>query len=583
MTQIKGNKIIVDGKETQIYSGSIHYFRIHPDQWEDRLLKLKACGFNTVETYIAWNMHEPRKGEFCFSGMCDVGRFLSLAQKVGLYAIVRPGPYICAEWDAGGFPAWLLSDGCEIRCSDERYLAHVRDFFSVLLPKLKPHLLSCGGNIIAMQIENEYGSYGTDKQYLRFLKGLYEQFGMDCIYFTSDGDLDMMISGGSLPDVWKTVNFGSRTHNAFRVLGHFQTDMPKFCAEFWCGWFDAWGEKHHTRSTESVKEEVEALLAEDAGFNFYMFCGGTNFGFTAGANYDGKYTPDITSYDYCAPLTENGDYTPTYFMLRELLHEKRGIAPVPLPPAPVSQNVGSVRLTQFASLFENLEAVGERHVSPVARRMEEYGQTGGYILYRTRAEGKYEETQLSVRDVHDNAYVYADGERIAAFSRMGYGVFASLFNGASVTFPAFEGEKRIDVLVEALGRVNYGEIMPDLKGMSGVYLNRQLLMGYETWLLPMDNLQNIPFGEERKACPVFLKGTFRAHAGQDCFVDFGGFTKGCIFINGFALGRYWNIGPQRTLYVPGPVVHEQNEIVIFELEHYERPEIRITDSAKWDK
>ncbi len=583
MIKIEDGKIIIGGKQTEIYSGAIHYFRIHPDQWRDRLEKLKACGFNTVETYIAWNVHEPKKGQFDFSGMYDFERFLRIAEELGLYAIVRPGPYICAEWDAGGLPAWLLAEGCALRCSDPVYLAHVRDYFSVLLPKIGKHLYTRGGNVIAMQIENEYGSYGNDKEYLRFLKGLYEEAGMDCLWFTSDGDLDMMMSGGTLPDIWKTVNFGSRTHGAFGILRHFQKDRPKFCAEFWCGWFDWWGEAHHTRSAESVREEIEALFEEGAGFNVYMFCGGTNFGFTSGANDGGEYTPTITSYDYCAPLSENGDYTPAYFMLRELLHAKRGIEPLPLPPAPVAQAAGRVHLTQYAALFENLGAIGEKHTSPAAKSMEQYGQTGGYILYRTHARGKYGDTRLSVKDVHDVAYVFVDGKRAGAFGRMSWGAFAERFDKEPLPFAAFEGEKQIDVLVEGLGRVNYGQKMPDLKGISGVCLDWQMQMGYEVYLLPLDNLDKLQFKSEPQPCPAFLRGAFKAKAGVDCFVDFEGFTKGCIFVNGFNLGRYWNVGPQKTLYVPGPLVKEENEIVVFELEKYERPEIFVTDKARWDK
>ena len=583
MLQATGKKFTLDGKEIDIYSGSIHYFRVHPAQWEDRLLKLKACGFNAVETYIAWNLHEPQKGKFDFSGICDIEKFLRLSQKIGLWAIVRPGPYICAEWDGGGLPCWLLSNGCALRCSDEKYLSHVKEYFKILLPKLKKHLYGHGGNVIALQIENEYGSYGNDKEYLRFLQSLYREFEMDCLWFTSDGQSKTMLSGGTLPDVLKTVNFGSGTAEAFHALENFQPQRPKMCAEFWCGWFDWWGEPHHTRESESVIREVKAMFAENASFNFYMFCGGTNFGFTAGANYDEKYTATTTSYDYFAPLSESGDYTPVYFELRKLLTEKRGISPDPLPSAPEYQNIGEVKLTHFAALFDNLDNVGEKHFSPVPYCMESYGQSGGYILYRTYAEGDYDATQLFVRNVRDVAYVYMEGEKAASFARMDYGVFAERFDQAPVSVPEFKGRRRIDVLVEALGRVNYGEHMPDLKGISGIYLDRQQLMGFVTYTLPLNNIEKLEYSEKEKSCPAFLKGNFRAQTGKDCFVDFGGFTKGCIFVNEFNLGRYWNVGPQKTLYVPAPVLKKENEIVVFELEGYARPSIFLTDKASWEE
>ena len=581
MIEANGKNITIDGTAVELYCGSVQYFRIHPEQWADRLMKLKACGFNAVETYLAWNLHEPEKGNFNFSGIGDFERFLSIAQDLGLYAVVRPGPYICAEWDAGGLPAWLLAEDCAIRTSDEKYLTHVRDYFAVILPKIRNHLYSRGGNVIALQIENEYGSYGNDKNYLRFLKNLYEEFDMDCLWFTSDGVIPMMLSGGSLPEVFKTVNFGSDTTNSFRELDRIQRGRPRMCAEFWCGWFDWWGGPHHMREAESVSGEIETMLDSDVSFNLYMFCGGTNFGFTSGANCDNKrYMPTVTSYDYCAPVGESGDYSPVYFLLRDLLHRKRGIDAGTLPPAPVRQNIGEVVFTGFASLFDNLDKVGKIHTSVLPRPMETYGQSSGYILYRIHVSGHYEDTRLSIRDVRDVAYVYVDGVKTAAFSRMDYSPFSEKFDRDFVPFPEFEGEKRIDVLVEALGRVNYGEYMPDLKGIAGVYVNRQQLTGFEIYTLPLDDLGGIEFTSEEKECPVFLKGHFPAQPGVDCFVDFAGFTKGCIFINGFNLGRYWNIGPQKALYVPGPVLKEDNEIVVFELEGYANPRIRITDAVR---
>lgn len=261
MLTIKDGEFKMDGKSFRIYSGSMHYFRIMPEYWEDRLRKLKAAGFNTVETYVCWNMHEPRKGEFDFTGRFDIRRFIKTAQEVGLYAIVRPGPYICAEWDFGGLPAWLLKDrNMRLRCAYPEYLQHVSDFYHRLFEEIGDLQQSEGGNIIAMQIENEYGSYGNDKEYLRYIEKLMLDCGTKVMLFTSDGDDNSMLSGGTLPDVFKTLNFGSRASEIFNAMDRFRENTPKMCTEFWCGWFDHWGEEHHTRGSDSVAGEIKDFL-----------------------------------------------------------------------------------------------------------------------------------------------------------------------------------------------------------------------------------------------------------------------------------------------------------------------------------
>lgn len=338
MLTIKDGEFKMDGESFRIYSGSMHYFRIMPEYWEDRLRKLKAAGFNTVETYVCWNMHEPRKGEFDFTGRFDIRRFIKTAQEVGLYAIVRPGPYICAEWDFGGLPTWLLKDrNMRLRCAYPDYLQHVSDFYHRLFEEIGDLQQSEGGNIIAMQIENEYGSYGNDKEYLRYIERLMLDCGTKVMLFTSDGDDNSMLSGGTLPDVFKTLNFGSRASEIFNAMDRFHENTPKMCTEFWCGWFDHWGEEHHTRGSDSVAGEIKDFLDIDASFNFYMFHGGTNFGFTAGANCYEEYQPTVTSYDYCALLTEWGDYTPAYYAVRELLLKAQNLPETELPASPSSR------------------------------------------------------------------------------------------------------------------------------------------------------------------------------------------------------------------------------------------------------
>ena len=592
MFEIKDKKFLMDGKPINIYSGAMHYFRTFPEYWEDRLTKLKLAGFNTVETYVCWNLHEPKPGEFCFEGMLDIERFVKTAEKVGLYCIVRPGPYICAEWDFGGLPAWLLKDkNMQIRCNYPDYTACVERFYRELLSRLAPLQMTKGGNIIAMQVENEYGSYGNDKEYLAFIEKLMRDCGIDCELFTSDSNWKNMLSGGSLPHIYKVLNFGSKAKTAFNCLKDFPNDGPNMCGEFWCGWFDHWRDKHHTRNAADIAKEVKDFLDIDASFNFYMFHGGTNFGFTAGANFTPgcPYEPTVTSYDYCALLNEWGDYTPAYHEVRKLLCEKQGIEMGELPPSPELQSIGKVKLTKGASLFENLDNIGEKHRSAVPEGMEYYGQNFGMIYYETVLSGKYDISPVSIKDVHDFGYVYFDGKQKAFIDRTKYTVpnKFSLKNlilkkspeDNSVMMKALDGDRKIGVLVDTMGRVNYGARMLDRKGISDIYIGNQRQMGFDVWTLPLDNLENLKYAETYdKNEPVFLKGTFKTDSKADCFVHLDGFEKGYVFVNGFNLGRFWAVGPQKSLYLPGALLKEENEIIVLSLNGFSTPEVSILDT-----
>lgn len=570
------------GKEFHIYSGAMHYFRIPPQYWEDRLQKLKAAGFNTVETYVCWNLHEPQNGQFDFSGRLDLVRFLETARKVGLYALVRPGPYICAEWDFGGLPAWLLRDkGLRLRCSDPRFLDHVADYFRVLLPKLLPLQSSRGGNLLAVQVENEYGSYGNDKTYLRWLRDLIRSCGVEVPLFTSDGPAPSMLSGGTVEGVLPTVNFGSGADKAFQALKQVSGGGPKMCTEFWCGWFDHWGEKHHTRDSEEMLRELSLLLEQDASFSLYMFHGGTNFGFTAGANQHIRYNPTVTSYDYDAPLNEYGDYTPKYFAIRELLCRHQGIPLPPLPPRPQLQELGEVTLVERAELRENLEVLGTVHRSPLPEPMEHYGQNFGLIDYRTCLPGDYEGGTLTLEGLGDRAYVYRDGALLGILDQgKPRGLLEQLRPRNALPFPSSPAGTQVEILVEAMGRVNYGSHLENRKGLTGVRLGGQSLMDFTVTSLPLEHLEGVRYGEEASRYPLALRGYFDADSQKDCFVALDGFTKGMVYINGFHLGRYWSSGPQRTLYLPGVLLHtdRRNEVVVLELEDCARPVVRLTDT-----
>ena len=592
MFEVKDKKFLMDGKPINIYSGAMHYFRILPEYWEDRLTKLKLAGFNTVETYVCWNLHEPKPGEFCFEGMLDIERFVKTAEKLGLYCIVRPGPYICAEWDFGGLPAWLLKDkNMQIRCNYPDYTACVERFYRELLSRLAPLQMTKGGNIIAMQVENEYGSYGNDKEYLAFIEKLMRDCEIDCELFTSDSNWKNMLSGGSLPHIYKVLNFGSKAKTAFNCLKDFENDGPNMCGEFWCGWFDHWRDKHHTRNAADIAKEVKDFLDIDANFNFYMFHGGTNFGFTAGANFTPgcPYEPTVTSYDYCALLNEWGDYTPAYHEVRKLLCEKQGIEMGELPPSPELQSIGKVKLTEGASLFENLDNIGEKHRSAVPEGMEYYGQNFGMIYYETVLSGKYDMSPVSIKDVHDFGYVYFDGKQKAFIDRTKY-TFPNKFSlknlilkkspeDNSVMMKALDGDRKIGVLVDTMGRVNYGARMLDRKGISDIYIGNQRQMGFDVWTLPLDNLENLKYADTYdKNEPVFLKGTFKTDSKADCFVHLDGFEKGYVFVNGFNLGRFWAVGPQKSLYLPGALLKEENEIIVLSLNGFSTPEVSILDT-----
>ena len=573
----------IDGKAIKLYSGAMHYFRIPAEYWHDRLLKLKLAGFNTVETYCAWNMHESVKGKFNFEGMADVAKFVKTAEEVGLYAIVRPGPYICAEWNFGGFPAWLMKDkNLRLRCNNEPFLAHVKSYYEALMKQLKPHLSTNGGNIIAMQVENEYGSYGNDKQYLNAIRKIMDDCGVDVFQFTSDGTNDSMLYSGTIEGVTPTVNFGSNVSGAMRALRKFNGQIPKMCMEFWCGWFDHFGEKHHTRGTTSTLREIKSFISNEASFNVYMFHGGTNFGFGAGANHTAFLQPTVTSYDYCAPIGEYGNYTPQYHAIREYLCGVQGIELTELPAAPELQSIGEVKLNVTASLWDNFDTIGTTRYSAQPETMEHFDQANGLIYYKTKVAGNREATTLSLEELRDRAYIYVNGNLKAKFEAPLVAKQNNIFKRKKVIntcrIARFKNGLDIGVLVDALGRVNYGPLVgKDRKGITGVRLGNMYVMDFEVTSFPLDNIDKVNYIGTNNKYPLFMKGSFTTTSRADCFVDMTGFTKGYVYVNGHNLGRYWNVGPQKTLYIPGVWLNDYNEIVVLELEGAKKMVVNITD------
>ncbi len=545
-----------------IISGAIHYFRVHPDQWRHRLQMLQAMGADTVETYVPWNLHEPRPGEYVFDGLTDLGGFLDIAHDLGLRAIVRPGPYICAEWENGGLPWWLTADPTiAIRTRDARYLAAVDRWFDVLVPVIADRQVTRGGPVTMVQVENEYGSYGSDLPYLEHLRDGLLTRGIDVTLFTSDGPEDHMLTGGTIPGVWATVNFGSRGREAFATLARHRPDDAPFCMEFWNGWFDHWGAPHHVRSAEEATAALEEILDAGGSVNFYMAHGGTSFGVTAGANHHGSYTPTITSYDYDAPIDEAGRATPKFWAYREAIGRRRPVTaevPAPFPVLPTRRVV----LTEATPLTAALDA------SPIPAletgrppTFEELGIEHGVARYRGRIPGPRQAYELSLPGLADRAHVRVGGELLGVVDRTEAQTF-------TVEVPA-EGVD-VEILVESMGRVNYGPWLGERKGLvGGVSHGQQSIHGWETTALPLADLPDLgatvpPTDVDGAA---FYRGTFEADGPADTFVSTADWGKGYVWVNGFNLGRYWSAGPQRTLYVPAPVIRAgANEIVVLELD-----------------
>jgi beta-galactosidase len=552
---------LLDGRPFQVISGALHYFRVHPDCWGDRIAKARQMGLNTIETYVPWNLHSPRPGVFDTTGILDLGRFLREVAEAGMYAIVRPGPYICAELDNGGLPPWLLrTEGLGVRRFEPQFMSAVTRFLQDVLEIVRPLQIDQGGPVVLVQVENEYGAFGDDRTYLKSLAEVIRSAGTTVPLVTVDQPTDEMLAAGGLDGVLRTGSFGSRVVQRLETLRKHQPTGPLMCMEFWDGWFDYWGGRHHTTSAADAAAELDALLAAGASVNIYMFHGGTNFGLTSGANDKGVYRATVTSYDYDAPLDEAGNPTEKYFAFRDVISRYSAVSssvPVATPAAPefnvaLADPVGLLACPggrwsdhRSAPTLDELSALDELDVRLAIFRTEL--RQGGPAL-------------LTFGEARDRVQVFLDGAPVGILERERH--------ERAIMLPHTRG--RLELVVEDMGRVNYGPRIGEAKGLIGpVRLGTAELSDWSVCGIDLDQVPHLWHSTPSAIVPgpTAWRATFETDGHSDLFLRTDAWGKGFAWINNFSLGRYWRRGPQQTLYVPAPVlVDGPNNLVVLELE-----------------
>ncbi|KAM3624499.1 uncharacterized protein V6R79_024275 [Siganus canaliculatus] len=572
-----------DGARFRYISGSIHYSRIPRVYWKDRLLKMYMAGLNAIQTYVPWNYHEETPGQYNFSGDRDLQHFLQLANDIGLLVILRPGPYICGEWDMGGLPAWLLKKkDIVLRSSDPDYIAEVDKWMGKLLPMVKPYLYQNGGPIITVQVENEYGSYfACDYNYMRHLTQLFRfHLGDEVVLFTTDGGGVNYLKCGSIQGLYATVDFGAggNVTAAFGAQRHAEPRGPLVNSEFYTGWLDHWGSRHAVVSSARVVKTLSEMLAVGANVNLYMFIGGSNFGYWNGANE--PYGAQPTSYDYDAPLTEAGDLTEKYFAIRDVIKMYHKIPEGMIPPTTPKYAYGPVGMKKLQTITDALEYLSfsgpVKSIYP--QTFIELNQIFGYMLYRTTLPYDCSApTPLSspLNGVHDRAYVSVDGVAVGVLER----------NKVLTINVTGKAGSQLDILVENMGRINYGKGINDFKGLvSNLTLKADALVGWTMFSLSIDEVVKQGLLRESKpndgpptaglSPPTFYEGSFIIPDGipdlpQDTFIKLPKWKKGQVWVNGFNVGRYWPArGPQVTLFVPANILSTAapNNVTVLELE-----------------
>lgn len=557
---------LLDGKPFLIKAAEMHYTRIPAEYWEHRIQMCKALGMNTICIYAFWNIHEQKEGEFDFKGQNDIAAFCRLAQKHGMYIMLRPGPYVCSEWEMGGLPWWLLKKkDIKLRTNDAYFLERTKLFMNEIGKELADLQVSRGGNIIMVQVENEYGAYATDKEYIANIRDIVKGAGFtDVPLFQCDWSSTFQRNG--LDDLVWTINFGTGVNidAQFKKLQEARPNAPLMCSEFWSGWFDHWGRKHETRDAETMVSGIKDMLDRHISFSLYMTHGGTTFGHWGGAN-SPAYSAMCSSYDYDAPISEAGWATPKYYKLREMMMQYADSAQV-IPDVPAAYPVIEIpefELKEVAPLFDNLP---EPKLSEDIKPMEQFDQGLGTILYRTSLPEVKEGTTLLIDEVHDWAQVYADGKLLGRLDRRR--------GQNSLVLPSLQKGTRLDILVEAMGRVNFDVAIHDRKGITNkvellTETDKKELKNWEVYSFPVDYdfAESKKYAEgEKLDAPAYYRATFELDRVGDVFLDMQTWGKGMVWVNGKAMGRFWKIGPQQTLFMPGCWLKKgKNEIIVLDL------------------
>jgi beta-galactosidase len=557
---VEGKQFRYDGKLYQVLSGEMHYPRIPREYWRDRFRKARAMGLNTITTYVFWNVHEPKRGVYDFSGQNDVAEYIREAQQEGLKVILRPGPYVCAEWELGGYPSWLLKDrSVVLRSNDETYMAETRAWFARLGQEIKPLLLANGGPIIAVQVENEYGSFGDDHAYMEATKSALLDSGIasgTTLLYTADSP--SLIPKGGLPELPAAINFGTGdAKSSFAELEKIRPDGPRMSGEYWAGWFDHWGEKHQVTDGAKQATEYEWMLRQGYSVSMYMFDGGTSFGWMNGANSNGKdFQPDTTSYDYDAPIDEKGEPRAKFFAFRDAITKVTGVEPPPLPAEMPRRAFPIAAKMTSASLWRNLPQPVD---AKTLLTMEDLDQSYGYVLYRTGLDAG-DGGELVLDGLHDYAQVYVDQTLVGTLDRR--------IGTDRLSLPVMKAAATLDILVENSGRVNYTKVIrTERKGLTGkVTIGGKEPKRWEIYSLPMDDLTKLRFLPEPCEGPCFYRTSMKVAKPADTYIDTHDVRKGVVWVNGRTLGRFWSVGPQFALYTPAPWLHEgSNNVTFFDL------------------
>jgi beta-galactosidase len=558
---VEGEHFVLDGKPFVIRSGEMHYQRVPHQYWHDRMKKMRALGLNTLTTYVFWNVHEPKPGVWDFAGDHDLGAYLKAAQEEGLFVLLRPGPYVCAEWDLGGLPSWLLAnEQMKIRSRDPQFLAAAERYIRKVGEIAAPMQVAKGGPILMVQVENEYGSYGNDHEYTGAILKMLRNAGFEGMLYTADGSEDKMFAGGPLPGILAAINFGASDdpEKEFANFAQFRTGVPKMVGEFWTGWFDHWGENHHKTDPAKEAKNLDWLLSRGIGVNLYMVHGGTSFGPMAGANFSDRYEPDISSYDYDAPIDEAGRLTPKFYALREVF-KKYLAAGETLPEPPEALPMVEIPQLEFKTSAPLSQLLGSPLHGQSPAYMESLGQSYGLILYR-HPMSKFARGKLEVDEARDYALVSQKGNLLGVLDRRKHETTLNVTLGSAAP---------LEILVDAGGRVNFGpRLVDDRKGIVGaVKMNGEELKGWDMFPLPLDNLWKLSFHSRPVTGPAFCRANFDLTQVGDTFLDLRGWGKGYVWVNGHNLGRFWGVGPQQSLFCPGVWLKmTANEIIVLDLD-----------------